>query len=208
MTNEVNNKKHNTQKILLIVLIAVLGAVILFFAVFGIVKGVQALSTPDEFMVETENYFDYQQYYECSGYASAYVLRSLGEEATGLGLYGKFENKNADGTLPPIYLKQNLNKMGYKCSLKMGDLTSLKYDISRGTPVVALIRISETSKYLHYVAVVGFDKDNFYVADSLDYMKNADNENYNRVISKDDFKKLWKCYPESISNCYLKINLK
>lgn len=81
-------------------------------------------------MITIENYFDYQRKYECSGYASAYALRSQGEDVVGLDLYNRFTDKAKDGTLPAIYLRKNLNNMGYNCRLRIGCLLDLKYAVS------------------------------------------------------------------------------
>lgn len=163
------------------------------------------LVTPAAFMIKGNNYIDYQNHYECSGYASAYVLRSLGEDVTGLELHGNFTNKNPDGSLPPGYLWQNLNAAGYKSKLLVGSLADLKYLVSRGTPVVVLIRLNTFQPYLHYIPVVGYDEETIYVADSLRYMANAENEDYNRAIPVEEFKELWKTDTFVLNNIFLTI---
>lgn len=182
-----------------------LGIAALFFAGFLINRIYVVCTTPDTYMVTTDNYFDYQKRYECSGYASAYVLRSLGVEADGLKLYNAFTGKNADGTLAPGPLKDNLRHMGYAASLHIGSLTDLKHAVSRGTPVVVLIRVKASEPYLHYVPVVGYDEDFIYVADSLSYMVNAEDPHYNRRIAAEDFKVLWKTDSFVVNNIYLTI---
>lgn len=84
MAGEKNGqKKHVVKKILLSVLIIC----VIFFAGLGIYKLYIHMVTPSAFMIADDNYFDYQKHYECSGYSSAYVLRSLGEDVTGLELW-------------------------------------------------------------------------------------------------------------------------
>lgn len=159
-------------------------------------------------MITNDNYFDYQKRYECSGYASAYTMRSLGVEADGVELYNRFSDKNADGTLAPEYLWQNLKDMGYKSSLRTGSLTHLKHAVSKGTPVIVLIRVRTSQPYLHYVPVVEYDENYIYVADSLSYMVNEkEQELYNRKIAIDEFKELWKNETNPINNIYITLDI-
>jgi len=189
------------------VILSILLVIVILVTVFGAYRGYLAFSTPDEFMITTANYFDYQNAYECSGYASAYALRSLGEEVNGLELYNEFTNKNPDGTLSPIYLKKNLKDMGYKCSFHIGSITDLKYTVSKGTPVIALIRVYTSQQYLHYVPVVGYDEEYIYVADSLNYMVNSGKKHYNRKIAINEFEELWKNDINPVDNIYLTIGV-
>lgn len=190
------------------ILFVILGIVLAGIAVLTATRLYMFLSTPAEFMVTADNYIDYQKRYECSGYASAFVLRSLGEEAGGLLLYESFTDKNPDGTLAPGYLWENLRAMGYKSSMCIGSVSDLKYTVSRGTPVVVLIKLNTYEPYLHYVPVVGYDEEYFYVADSLSTMVNADGENYNRTVTTEEFRKLWKNDTFAVNNIYLTIRLK
>ena len=45
--------------------------------------------------------------------------------------------------------------------------------------------------YLHFVPVVGFDKENVLLAESLERFVNCKNEHYNRRICNKEFLKLW-----------------
>lgn len=197
------HKTGGKKKALWIVLLAI-GAVLLAFGAHTLYL---FISTPDEYMITTDNYFDYQRHYECSGYASAYALRSLGEEADGVKLYYQFEDKNSDGTLAPGYLWENLKRLGYKSGLYSGRIIDLKHAVSKGTPVVALIKVYTDKPYLHYVPIVGYDEEYFYIADSLDYMVNADGENYNRTVLIGEFKELWKNDVFFVDNIYLTVGV-
>lgn len=121
-------------------------------------------------------------------------------------LYEQFTDKNADGTLAPGYLWENLKRMGYKSHLLTGSVMDLKYAVSKGTPVVVLIKVNTSQSYLHYVPIVGYDEDYFYVADSLSYLANEqDEEFYNRKIAIEDFKQLWKNDIFFVDNIYITI---
>lgn len=201
--NETKSPKK-LKKILLILL----GIILAGIAVLIATRAVVLLSAPKEFMVTSDNYFDYQRRYECSGYASAYVIRSLGGEADGLSLYESFTDKNPDGTLAPGYLWENLRANGYKSSLCIGGVADLKYQVSRGAPVVVLIRVNTYEPYLHYVPVVGYDEEYFYIADSLSTMVNAEDEHYNRRVTVDEFKELWKNNTFAVDNIYITIGIR
>ncbi len=150
------------------------------------------LSTPKQYMITTKNYIDYQPHYECSGFASAYVLRSLGEDADGIALYNDISNKNNDGTVPPVNLVEFLDKKGYSAKLSNGTIMQLKHEISKGTPVIVFVRTSPNEDYYHYLPIVGYDEENIYAAESLKYKENTVNEYYNRMIGTSDFEKMWE----------------
>lgn len=158
-------------------------------------------------MITTENNFAYQGYNQCSGFSSAYVLRSLGEDASGVHLYDEIENKNADGTVPPKYLIKYLNEKGYRAKYVRGNMWRLKHEISKGVPVIVYVKVSPDNKYTHYLPVVGYDNENFYCSDSLFNMKNSDDKKYNRVISKSDFEQMWDA-EFFRKNTYITIKLK
>ncbi len=173
----------------------VFGLVICIAFLFGIFLTTNLyilFSTPKEFMITIENYIDYQPHYECSGYASAYVLRSLGEDVGGIELYNDITNKNDDGTVPPEVLIKYLTEKGYPVKLHSGTTMQLKHEISKGTPVIAFVRTSPKEDYFHYLPIVGYDEEFIYAAESLKYKENTENEYYNRIIGNSDFEKMWE----------------
>lgn len=200
-----NKPDKKTRKRALTIILRI---IIILVVILAIHRGYMLLVTTGEYMITSNNYFDYQKRYECSGYASAYALRSLGVEADGVELYKSFTDKNPDGTLAPGYLWENLRHMGYKSSLLVGSITDLKYAVRKGTPVVVLIKVKTSQPYLHYVPVVGYDKDYIYVADSLSYLVDTEEEHYNRKIAIEDFKELWKNDTFGVDNIYLTIGIK
>lgn len=199
MKNKINIKK----KIVLVIVVC-----IAIVATAFVIENIYIrFNTTDQYMITTDNFFDYQGYNQCSGYSSAYVLRSLGEEADGLGLYKEIDGKNKDGTVPPKNLVKFLNKKGYSAKYVRGNMRYLKHEISKGTPVIAYVKVSPENEYTHYLPIVGYDDENFYTADSLLYKKNSDDENYNRVILKSDFEQMWDA-EFFRKNTYIKIKLK
>ena len=73
----------------------------------------------------------------------------------------------------------------------MGNVARLKYEISKGTPVIAFLKVYEHKDFLHYSPIVGYDEESLYFAESLAEVVNTDHENYNRVTTIADFRKLW-----------------
>jgi len=181
-------KMHLKKKIVFYVVICIAVLIGIFLAVNLYIL----LSTPKQYMITSENYIDYQPHYECSGYSSAYVLRSLGQDTDGLELYNAISNKNNDGTVPPVTLVEFLAEKGYSVKLCSGTMMQLKHEISKGTPVIVFVRTSPKENYYHYLPIVGYDEEYIYAADSLKYMKNAENEYYNRIIGNSDFDKMWE----------------
>lgn len=198
-------QKTSTKKIKWIIVFAsCLGILIISLAVINLYI---LFSTPKDYLIKRENYIDYQVHYECAGYSSAYVLRSLGKEITGLELYQSIANKNDDGTVSPDNLVEFLTNAGYHASLKTGTIYQLKHEVSKGIPVIAFVKIAPGENYYHYLPVVGYDQENIYTADSLKYKKNVENEYYNRVINISDFKDMWETGIFR-KNTYITIRLK
>ncbi|MBQ5310786.1 MAG: C39 family peptidase [Oscillospiraceae bacterium] len=160
--------------------------------------------TPDEYLIKKDNTPEYQQNVECAGYSSAYVLRHFGEDAHGLDLYNEIKKKNENGTVNPDAVISLLNKKGHSAALHLGDTRSLRYYISRGVPVIILCREKPGSEYLHYMAMVGYDKEKFYASDSLSYMVNEHNSRYNRSVTENDLIQMWDIgYP--VKNIFITV---
>lgn len=176
------------KKIVLLGLIFIIS----ILAVILVVNLYIVVSTPKQYMITSKNRFDYQANNECSGYSSAYVLRSLGVDADGLELYNEISNKNNDGTVPPQNLVAFLSENGYSTNLHSGTILQLKHEISKGTPVIVFVRTAPEEDYYHYLPIMGYDEENFYAVESLQFKTNVENEYYNRIISTSDFEKMWE----------------
>lgn len=154
---------------------------------------------PEQFMIENVNYFDYQTGVECSAFASAYLLRHYGEEADGMQLYEDFPDKLSDGMgVMPSGITNFFKSKGYHAEyITNGTVEELKYEISKGAPVIVFIHTEvpyDSPHNTHYVPVVGYDKEYFYLAESLEYLANCKEESdlpYNRKIEINYFKELW-----------------
>lgn len=144
----------------------------------------------EEFLIKNKNRLDFQNDVECGGFSSAFVLRNFGIEADGNELYDSM-NKMANGCVYPKQVKNLLQQNGLKAKYVRGNLCALKNEVSKGNPVIVLIRVEAKKPYLHFVPVVGFDKENVLLAESLERFVNCKNEHYNRRICNKEFLNLW-----------------
>ena len=172
----------------LILLKAILGLSV--FAVFSQkfpVSDAIKISFPDSYLVEKHSYFEKQDKNQCGGYASAYVLRCMGETIAGDENYERLGLKLSNGYVLPQALTDAFAAYGYAATLYRGDLEHLKTRLARGSPIVVLI--GHRLSWQHYVTVVGYDEDNIYLYDS---QRDADNsKGYNRTIGNEEFLNFW-----------------
>ena len=161
-----------------------------------------------EFMLKTPNRFDYQGGTECSGFSSAYVLRSFGIEADGREVYAGIPHKVPGGAVLPGVLSKELGKYGLKARYVKGSLETLKADLSEGKRIIVFIRTRTDKRWLHYVPIVGYDEDNVYIAESMNSLVNCEGAHSNRRLSNEEFLKFWdtrEVYMPFYQNTYLVI---
>ena len=72
-----------------------------------------------------------------------------------------------------------------------GNLNVLENEISKGNPVIIMIRVRKDKNWLHYVPVVGFNEQYIFIAESLSEMVNYDGKHYNRRIEKEEVVRFW-----------------
>jgi hypothetical protein len=192
--------------LLLMVLISV-GLVL--FTILPRKDKINTKDIPDSYVIEnTDNYYAYQSGSDCAGYASAYVLRHFGIEADGAQLYK--EMPTFFGRVALHNIVHEFDDYGFKAKAYYGSIETLKMELLKGVPVVALIKIKLGSEEgLHYVAVVGYDQDYIYMADSTRPKTNIyDCTMYNRKLKYDEFEDLWKTKVYPMHNCYIVVDKK
>ena len=172
----------NTFIIITIVDVVLMGPLMLKFS---------RKSRISRFMVLKENRIDMQSGNSCSGYAAAYVLRHYDIPADGDDIYMKMPDKMANGYVYPKEIKRMFEKYGFHAKYCTGNLNALKNEVSKGNPVIVLIKVRKGKKWLHYVPVVGYDEDSLYLAESFAESVNCSEKTYNRKVSNRDFKALW-----------------
>lgn len=171
---------------------------------------------PETFIIENKNnFFDYQPGFECAAFSSSYILRHYGSNDTGLELYKTFPGKLENGGgVYPLGIVSMFKSHGFDADFMMrGTIDDLKQELSKGAPVIVFIHVdvdADTVHATHYVPIVGYDKDNFYFAESLPYKVNVTDKElpYNRITDIETFKKLWKNIDGAYQNPYFVVNKK
>ena len=144
-----------------------------------------------EFFITKANRIDLQNGYQCSAFSSAYILRHWDIEEHGDNLYKVIPNKMRDGCVYPRGILIILSQYCFKAKYCTGNIAALKNEVSKGNPVIVMIRIQTDKSWLHYVPVVGYDEQYIFIAESLADFANSNEQYYNRKISVKEFKKLW-----------------
>lgn len=184
------------KRILLIVAIIFVGYLVSVTIVDACLMG---LATPEfdssvekeAFLVTDSTRIDMQTGFKCSAFSSAYVLRHWGVEAHGDSVYEIMPDKMDDGYVYPKGIVSFIESQGFNVGYHIGNLTSLKNEVSSGHPTIVMIKIKEDEEWLHYVPVVGYTPDSIFIAESLPELCNANNPYYNRSIATEEFLKLW-----------------
>lgn len=166
---------------------------------------------PANYLIQQSNRIDFQNNTECAAFSTAYLLRHFGMEAEGESLYNYFPSKTKAGNVYPKGIRKVLGEKGFKTNYYKGNINTLKYEVSKGTPVIVFIKVQKDRNYLHFVPVVGYDKEYIYLAESLSHLVNCTDEHksYNRKVPINEFKKLWnvkRIHMLLYSNTYLAID--
>lgn len=144
-----------------------------------------------QFVITKKNRIDFQDGNQCAAFSSAYVLRHWGIEAAGDVLYESMTGKTKDGCVYPSGIRKQFMQYGFCARYCTGNQNALKNEISKGNPVIVMLRSRVGQNFLHYVPVVGYDENNFYLADSWNEFANCEEKYYSRRIEKRAFQKLW-----------------
>lgn len=204
-------KVRRWQVIVLIILAAILGTLtICYFQMRGTAfpkkDKIKVNEIGKSYMIEGENYMDYQFYNDCSGYAIAYVLRSMGVSTNGKKVYEEIPKKNADGSVTLDQVVKYFKRNGYHATLFTGSLETLKARVKKGVPVIVFIRSVKGRDIYHYSTVVGYDEEYLYLADSVMAFCNERELHYNRKITNEEFKELWKINNFGSDNMYIVVD--
>lgn len=165
---------------------------------------------PTTYLIPQNNRIDFQSNTECAAFSTAYLLRHFGLEAEGKALYAHFPSKTRAGNVYPKGIRTELRKRGFKTNYYKGNLNTLKYEVSKGTPVIVFIKVHKDYNNLHFVPVIGYDTEYIYLAESLKHLANCDDhKSYNRKVPINEFKKLWdvkRIHMLLYSNTYITVH--
>jgi len=165
---------------------------------------------PTTYTISTNNRIDFQRNAECAAFSTAYILRHFGQEADGEELYKLFPSKTRSGTVYPKGIRTVLKEKGYHTKYYKGTIDTLKYEVSKGTPVIVFIKAQRGDSHLHFVPVIGYDEENIYIAESIKHLANVQGQQnrYNRKVPISDFKKMWntrKIFMPYYRNTYITV---
>lgn len=153
---------------------------------------------PEYFCGDGENRIDFQTDGKCASYATAYVLRDLGEQTDGEKIAA--EMKRVFGFVPAGSIARVFEKHGFSAKAYHGDTDTLKQRLANGVPVIVFVSIPGDT---HYAVVVGYDRQYFYLVDSLPENENADENQYNRRLTTEEFEKIWRTDTILSDNIYI-----
>ena len=175
------------------------GAVLCFAKIHPPKDCISDLNYPPEFFCDSgENWIDFQTGDSCAAYATAFVLRNLGEQTDGEQIAP--EIKRLFGFVPAESIVRVFEKYGFSANAYHGDVETLKKRLSGGVPVIVFVSIPNDT---HYAVVVGYDTQYFYLVDSLPENKNADGTQYNWKLITEEFEKIWRTDTVLPDNVYI-----
>ena len=191
------------QKIILIAAFVIsvfaVGAMFCFAEINPSKDVVADLNYPSEYFCDGgENRIDFQTDGNCAAYATAYVLRSLGEQTNGESVAP--EIRRVFGFVFAKSVVRVFENRGFSAKAYHGDTHTLKGRLSGGVPVIVFVSVPNDT---HYAVVVGYDEKYFYLVDSLAENINADDARYNRKLTIDEFEKIWKTHTILSDNIYI-----
>lgn len=159
-----------------------------------------------KYVYAEDNYYAFQFSSDCSGYATAYLLRNLGIAAEGVEVYEEFDKFL--GYVAVHNIVDKLKDYGVKAHAYHGDIETLKCRLNQGNPVIALVTITvDRPNGLHYLAVVGYDEEYLYIADSTRPNTNIyDKKQYNRKLTYKQFEDIWDTNVYPVNNVYIAVS--
>lgn len=124
-------------------------------------------------------------------YSAAYIMRFFNREAHGISLKRNFPGKLMNGLVLPKGICTFFKKEGFLIDYYKGTLSTLRERVSEGIPVIVLIYASAFDYTLHYVPVVGYDEEYFYLAESIEALQNCRGDSFSRRLTYQEMFLLW-----------------
>ncbi len=200
-------KKTKKVSIIAVVLMSMVCLITFLVKVVPAKDRISRENLPEQIYVYSEdNYYAYQSGSDCSGYATAYILRNQGIKVEGPELYKEFDK--FFGYVAVHNIVDKLKDYGIKAHAYHGNIENLKCRLNQGKPVVALVTISiDRPNGLHYIAVVGYDEEYIYIADSTRQNSNIHDKNqYNRKLTYEQFEDIWSTDIYPVKNVYVTVD--
>lgn len=200
-------KKIINMGIISVILMTIVCVIIFGIKVVPVKDRISCDSLPEQIYVYAEdNYYAFQSGSDCSGYATAYILRNQGIEIEGADLYKEFDK--FFGYVAVHNIVDKLKEYDIKAHAYHGNIETLKCRLNQGKPVIALVTITiDRPNGLHYFTIVGYDEEYIYVADSTSLYTNIYNKKqYNRKLTYEQFENIWNTSIYPVNNVYITID--
>lgn len=197
-------KKRKSIIIILTCILLVLIAIgtLLFIGKLPEKDTIQTDGLAQQFKIDTDcNYIDFQTGNECSAYASAYVMRHLGNQTDWSELYNDIHR--IFGFVHINSVVDLFQNHGYNATAYHGDINTMKQRLIDGVPIIAFVSIPGDT---HYVVITGYDESFIYLVDSISDNSNADGGWYNRKLSVEEFEMIWKTNMYPVENIYIVVS--
>lgn len=150
---------------------------------------------PLRYVIETDNEMPIQGHNQCSGFASAYVLRHLGDEVNGDLVYQqmgyKVPFKPYKGYMMPRGIIKIFSDYGHQIQVYQGELDALKAALLDEIPIIVFV--GDHLKWGHFMTLIGFDNEaqELYFYDSGRKGDTNDEAPGNRTMTEDYFMQMW-----------------
>lgn len=197
------SKLKKTILIMILVISVITTGMVFYFSFINLPKdSIDGFNNPLEFFCDNgKNHIDFQTDGNCAAYATAYVLRSLGEHTSGEKV--SFEIKRIFGFVFTKSIVRVFEKHGFSSKAYHGDVTTLKQRLLDGIPIIVFIAIPNDT---HYAVIVGYDEKYFYLVDSLPQNVNVDGNQYNRKLKIEEFERIWRTDTVFSDNIYIVVD--
>ena len=138
----IGKKKIIGMVIISVILMSIVCVIILGIKVIPAKDQISCANLPEQIYVYSEdNYYAFQSGAECSGYATAYILRNQGIKVEGPELYKEFDK--FFGYVAVHNIVDKLKDYGIKAHAYHGNIENLKWRI---LPTLLLRKLNTTSK--------------------------------------------------------------
>ena len=162
-------------------------AVLIFIFFIGILSAPKTYLYPDKFEISSFEFWQQPDEITCGPTSMMMILRRYNNQTSFDNVVSRTKTKWFTyngvpiGMTSPDYVANGLTQSGLKSKLQFGKEDSLKYLVSQNKPVIVLLRSG--ASLWHYVVVIGYDSEHFYIGDPSQGRKLA--------LPKQDFLGSW-----------------
>lgn len=162
---------------------------------------------PSTYLPEKAVAVEMQGKNQCAAFAAAYVMRASGIDLSGADIYRKMPGKLPGGLVTPKGVLSFFRQNSRRAVFLRGSPARIKAHLAAGDSVILFVRVFPDRRYLHFVPAVGYDKENIYLAESLDFLVNVKGDPYfTRTLSEKLLIRLWQLPVPFFANTYIVVS--